>query len=465
MATAANRPRHKRNRSMMSVLVCLVVALGITFVTNPCLAQDTVQISGRIVYTDNSNVLAAQVMLAPFKEGMAFYQADVKGNGSFLFTLPLAEPGFYEVRYAGARKTLLLTANEPLEQVVITVEKNKVQSLELLGSRENKVYDIFKTCQETYKGILKALPQKCATDENACADEYIKNSAVRKALVTSLEQAYKGTFTVNNLLWMAQMPEIKKGAPVLAQIRDHFFDFADLSDKRVFNTPDLSNKLADYIDFIADTSAVARLNLIQRLYDKTNGNKPAQKEFYFFLIEHLIRNKNEPFLQSLVQWVSKQKDVEMEQPVFMSRLNLLKQVLPGEKATEVTGLDLDGGQETLSATAAKGKLTMLVFWESDCAHCIQTMPELIRLYKKYHARGLQVVAASLDAVRQNWINFVDSNNLHWTNINVPPGGSFMSRYYIQYTPTIVLIDRNMNIVRRYIKTEDLDAFFEQSLVQ
>ena len=84
------------------------------------------------------------------------------------------------------------------------------------------------------------------------------------------------------------------------------------------------------------------------------------------------------------------------------------------------------------------------------------MPDFIRLYKQYHDRGLEVFAASLDNDKAKWKQFIDYNQLTWTNIVLPEKSSAHADYFIQYTPTVVLIDAKARIVRRFIGVEDLE---------
>ena len=99
---------------------------------------------------------------------------------------------------------------------------------------------------------------------------------------------------------------------------------------------------------------------------------------------------------------------------------------------------------------------MLVFWESECQHCRKAMPELKRLYQLYHEKGLEVFAASLDSEKPKWEQFINNNQLNWNNIILPPKSSAHSDYFIQFTPTIVLIDNSGKIIHRFIDVEDLD---------
>lgn len=56
----------------------------------------------------------------------------------------------------------------------------------------------------------------------------------------------------------------------------------------------------------------------------------------------------------------------------------------------------DSQGQTHSLSEYRGKIVVLNFWATWCVPCKQEMPIFVDVYKKYHDRGVMVVAASLD---------------------------------------------------------------------
>jgi peroxiredoxin len=353
--------------------------------------------------------------------------------------------------------TLLLTGAEPVYRVIIkTDDKQEVKSMKITGSRENDAYRIFRRENLGFKDLVRDVKSECAANEKACMTKYRKQFSSQNELMDYLEKGYKGTFTADVLCNTGHAPVLTGTGSVLSQLQTGFFEGMDIGDTLLYSTPDLNNKILWYIDYIADTTAAGRTAFIRHLMDKTKGNKAAQKALLTLLFNNFLDEYREPYIGSLVQWANSDTLLEKEQPVLAAKLKLIAGVLPGMPAPQVSGEDLKQETTLLSNTTKGNKLTLLIFWESDCPHCRKAMPVFIQLYKQYRARGLQVFAASLDSDKSKWKLFIDYYHLNWVNIVLPQNSPVHANYFIQYTPTAVLIDSTGHIVHRFISLEDLD---------
>ena len=54
------------------------------------------------------------------------------------------------------------------------------------------------------------------------------------------------------------------------------------------------------------------------------------------------------------------------------------------------------GGDTVALAALRGRAVLLNVWATWCAPCRDEMPGLQALHERYHARGLEVVGASID---------------------------------------------------------------------
>ena len=421
---------------------------------------DSVKIAGQIIPDTGLTFKPdkADVRLVPYNEGESVLVTQVNNDGSFIIKVAVKTTGLYDLKYKNYKMGLLLSPAEAAYMVIIKTDaRQEVKSMRISGSKENDAYRAFKRENIRFKDLLRDFRADCQGDDKGCIDKYKKKLAAQNELMEYLKNGYRGTFTAGVLANLGEVPELNGSASPLGQMQSGFFDAANFLDTALYRTSDLSNKLSWYIDYLADTNANSRLSFIANLMNKTKGNKEAQKNLLTVLFNNFLDEYREAYAESLVQWAkSNQAMLDAKQPVLAAKIKLVAQVLPGLPAPDVSGENLSQQTQTLQSVAKSNKLTVLIFWESDCPHCRKAMPDFIRIYKQYHARGLEVFAASLDNDKAKWKQFIDYNHLTWTNIVLPEKSSVHADYFIQYTPTVVLIDNKGKILRRFIGVDDLE---------
>ena len=89
-------------------------------------------------------------------------------------------------------------------------------------------------------------------------------------------------------------------------------------------------------------------------------------------------------------------------------------LVPGAQPIPFTAKDLNG--RPLSLTQYRGKVVLLDFWATWCPPCIGEMPDIIAAYRKYHARGFDVVGLSLDESRPALSAFIQRNHMPWRQV-------------------------------------------------
>jgi peroxiredoxin len=125
---------------------------------------------------------------------------------------------------------------------------------------------------------------------------------------------------------------------------------------------------------------------------------------------------------------------------------------PDFKATTLT-------KQTVALSQFKGNSVVLLdFWASWCVPCRQSLPYVKTIYKKYHPKGFEVIAVSVDENRNAWIEAVKQDGLdEWHNILIAekwPTGPYTNddifqNYYYRAIPEQLLIDKNGKILERF----------------
>ena len=116
-------------------------------------------------------------------------------------------------------------------------------------------------------------------------------------------------------------------------------------------------------------------------------------------------------------------------------------------APQVTFVSLKG--ERIASTGLKGRVVLVNFWATDCVICNREMPEMVRTYDRYHARGLEFIAVAMRYDPPHYVvDYAAKNRLPFT-VALDPLGELAAAFgEVAVTPTTFLIDKRGNIVSR-----------------
>ncbi|TCO08691.1 TlpA disulfide reductase family protein [Natronoflexus pectinivorans] len=117
----------------------------------------------------------------------------------------------------------------------------------------------------------------------------------------------------------------------------------------------------------------------------------------------------------------------------------------------------DTNGNLINTSYFKDKILLVEFWASWCGPCIQSNPELRKLYDNYSHDGFEIFGVSLDSDKKAWIKAIEKDGLSWVNTIAQEGwrNDVVKALGIQYVPSNYLIDRNGNILAINIKPEEL----------
>lgn len=108
----------------------------------------------------------------------------------------------------------------------------------------------------------------------------------------------------------------------------------------------------------------------------------------------------------------------------------------------------------------KGKVVLINFWATWCAPCQSEMPELVKLQKKYAAKGLQILGVTYEPEKLTAVNRVARK----FRINYPLlfGSEELSKQYKieEVLPVTILVDREgkmQSTILGMIDTKDVEG--------
>jgi thiol-disulfide isomerase/thioredoxin len=135
---------------------------------------------------------------------------------------------------------------------------------------------------------------------------------------------------------------------------------------------------------------------------------------------------------------------------------LLGVMLPG-LGVPATGADLD-------LARYHGKVVVLDFWASWCKPCRQSIPWLNEMRARYGERGLVIVGVNVDAVHTDAERFLRDVPVSF-DLVFDPAGDLAQRFEVKGMPTSVVLDRNGQIVQRFIGFRQAQAAAHESELQ
>ncbi|QIM48661.1 TlpA family protein disulfide reductase [Pusillimonas sp. DMV24BSW_D] len=107
--------------------------------------------------------------------------------------------------------------------------------------------------------------------------------------------------------------------------------------------------------------------------------------------------------------------------------------------------------EQFSTEDLRGKVVLVKFWATSCVTCIQQMPDTIETYQQYAPKGYEVVAVAMDYDPVDYVRtYAQTRNLPFTVVHDASGDIARAFGNVQLTPTAFLIDKQGNIVKRYL---------------
>ena len=130
-----------------------------------------------------------------------------------------------------------------------------------------------------------------------------------------------------------------------------------------------------------------------------------------------------------------------------------------EPAPPSTFVLLDGSKSTTADL--KGKVTLVNFWATTCVSCVKEMPQLAATYDKFKSRGFETVAVAMSYDPPSYVvSFAQSRQIPFKVAIDNTGEVARAWGDVKITPTTFIVNKNGQIVKRYIGEPDFDALHQ-----
>lgn len=138
--------------------------------------------------------------------------------------------------------------------------------------------------------------------------------------------------------------------------------------------------------------------------------------------------------------------------------NTLEVVAVGKPAPDFELADADGKVVSFSDHLGKGYV-LLDFLASWCGPCRRENPNIVAAYERFHDKGFDIFAVSLDQNRDRWLAAIEQDGLHWTNVSdlLFWDSEPAKLYGVRAIPANFLVDSEGVIVAKNLRGDDLAA--------
>ncbi len=392
--------------------------------------------------------------------------------GRFELTLPAnAEKGAYRVSYRNQGAGFIdFFFNKENVEFVFNPQYPE-ESVLFTRSRENKVY-------REYLDAL-ALTQRSI---DSLQDDYIKTKSkkTRKAYKKAfnaqedMQEVYESKsegMLINTFIKASKSSSASSAYDDTQDYINHvietFFDNTDFKNKTLYNSSFIVDKITNYVFYLnIAESQVLQQGLynesMQKLMNIVKDNK-IKKEVLEYLITRFTNQRNSEIVDGIF---TKYYD---KLPKILQDTNFKNEIL-GKLLASVGRIAPDfswkeDGKDFSLSTLNDGGNYLLIFWSTQCSHCIQEIPELYNYMKKHNSTS--VIAFAIE--EQNSLDF-DSwkkNKLYnWHNVKgTHPEFRFknetVQKYRIDATPTYFVLNKDKKIIAVPTYFSDVKEYFDK----
>lgn len=398
----------------------------------------------------------------------------ISQDDSFQFNLDKKHNGFYRLQFDNNHSFNFI--NDGLDVEISTDYKNIQESLNVINSESNKLYYEFikrnksyKTKNELLNIILSHYP-KNDKYYNTTKERVLEIQNNYKNFINSKSQANPNSF-IARYIKSAQLPIIDISIPTeeqLTYLKKYSLDNVDFNDSEMIYSDLYANKSIEYLTYYRNQQLPKALleqefiKAVDTLLNKAKVNELVYQHMTGYLIDGFTKFGFDEIINYIVDnYIIKDDlclDAEIESTI-QKRIDEAKNFKIGSKVPNIILPDVNDNEIELSKIESENVL--ILFYASWCPHCKTLINELIKHYNNQKEKKIEVLAVSLDEKKDEWIKIINDYKLDWINVSDLKGwsGKVTTEYFIFATPTMLLVDKNREIISKPMTSSEIFEVF------
>lgn len=384
-------------------------------------------------------------------------------NGDFTLNIPKnSPPGVYRIVYALPQEEYYFDViYNSQEDIELTFDRER--GLEFQLSEENIVY-------RKYVEKMKELEQKIHqlyANNNSSPELLEKHFKQQRDIQKSFEQQSKGLISEHFI--KANKPynpiSYQNEEKYLANKKKHYFDLIDFKDPILQESGFISDKVQNYVfnTFPAQPQSAEKLESELKLKIKhiaaVIGNLDVVYKTRIMndLWNSATKNKHVDTANFIFNRYLRNLAIATNNTDLINNIETYNRLQIGAPAPEVVWENEGTTQELSKLSGAE--YYVLVFWSSQCSHCLNELPKLHQGIQTLS--NTEVLAIGLEEERDNWKMEAGKlpNFMHGVSLG-KWDSKYVKIYNIQHTPTYFILDKEKRILAKPDNYEEVIAFLK-----
>ena len=134
------------------------------------------------------------------------------------------------------------------------------------------------------------------------------------------------------------------------------------------------------------------------------------------------------------------------------------------KPLVLTGQDRSG--KPLSTEAQKGKVTLVIFWSASVPSSVKVLQQLVQVYRRYHASGLEIVSFCIDKNASQALSIIGNQPPPWLSMyrsQAPSSQQGIDAAGVQQLPYLILLNKEGVVIDVNLSIQKMPDELEKSL--